>query len=136
MTVSKILDEIEKPYVRQLPEFRPGDTVRVHFKILEGDKTRVQAFEGVCVAMRRGGNRGTMTVRKMSFGHGVERVFPLCSPQIEKVDVVQRGRVRRAKLFYLRSLKGKKARIKALETFGSMLVAREDAATAEQPKTT
>lgn len=116
--MSNIIAEIEKPFVKPLPEFRPGDTIRVHFKILEGDKMRVQAFEGVCIARRRGGNRGTMTVRKMSFGQGVERIFPLCSPQIEKVDVVQRGRVRRAKLFYLRNLKGKKARIKAQQEFG------------------
>ena len=116
--MSKIIDEIEKPFIRTLPAFRPGDTVRVHFKILEGDKTRVQAFEGVCIAHKGGGNRSTMTVRKMSFGQGVERIFPLASPQIEKIDVVQRGRVRRAKLFYLRSLRGKKARIKAATEFG------------------
>lgn len=117
--MSNIIAELEKSYAKPLPEFRPGDTIRVHFKILEGDKMRVQAFEGVCIARRRGGNRGTMTVRKVSFGQGVERIFPLCSPQIEKVDVVQRGRVRRAKLFYLRNLKGKKARIKAHQEFGT-----------------
>ena len=123
--MSNIIAEIEKSFHKPLPEFRPGDTIRVHFKILEGDKVRVQAFEGVCISKRRGGNRGTMTVRKMSFGQGVERIFPLCSPQIEKVDVVQRGRVRRAKLFYLRSLKGKKARIKALQTFGTAAAGAE-----------
>lgn len=124
MHAKTIIAEIEKAYqtkANKLPEFRPGDTVRVHFKILEGDKMRVQAFEGVCISRRKGGNRGTMTVRKMSFGQGVERVFPLCSPQIEKIDVVQRGRVRRAKLFYLRNLKGKKARIKAQQEFGNIL---------------
>jgi large subunit ribosomal protein L19 len=123
--MSNIIAEIEKSYLKPLPEFRPGDTIRVHFKILEGDKMRVQAFEGVCIARRRGGNRGTMTVRKMSFGQGVERIFPLCSPQIEKVDVVQRGRVRRAKLFYLRALKGKKARIKAHQDFGPSAAASD-----------
>lgn len=130
--MSNIIAEIEKSYVKQLPQFRPGDTVRVHFKILEGDKIRVQAFEGVCISRRRGGNRGTMTVRKMSFGQGVERIFPLCSPQIEKVDVVQRGRVRRAKLFYLRNLKGKKARIKAQQEFGGV-VAGSTADAGQQP---
>ena len=121
-----IIADIEKQYLgktAKLPDFRPGDTVRVHFKILEGDKMRVQAFEGVCIARRRGGNRSTMTVRKMSFGQGVERIFPLSSPQIEKIDVVQRGRVRRAKLFYLRNLKGKKARIKAQQEFGALVAA-------------
>lgn len=126
MSQHPILTEIEKAYVRQLPDFRPGDTVRVHFKILEGDKVRTQGFEGVVIARRRGGNRGTITVRKMSFGQGVERVFPLASPQIEKIDVVQRGRVRRAKLFYLRNLRGKKARIKAQQEFGAALVTREE----------
>ncbi len=116
-----IIGDIEKSFIRNLPAFRPGDTVRVHFKILEGDKVRVQAFEGVCIARHRGGNRATMTVRKMSFGQGVERIFPMSSPQIDKVDVVQRGRVKRAKLFYLRSLKGKKARIKAHQDFGNVV---------------
>ncbi|OGQ24374.1 MAG: 50S ribosomal protein L19 [Deltaproteobacteria bacterium RBG_16_71_12] len=126
-STSPIITEIEQAQVKKLPAFRPGDTVRVHFKILEGDKTRVQAFEGVCIALRRGGNRGTVTVRKMSFGQGVERIFPLASPQIDKVDVVQRGRVRRARLFYLRNLRGKKARIKALAEFGTAVAARDEA---------
>jgi large subunit ribosomal protein L19 len=117
MAISKIIQEIEAEQTRKLPDFRPGDTIRVHLKIMEGDKERVQSFEGVCIARRRGGNRGTITVRKMSFGQGVERIFPLSSPRIEKIDVVQRGRVRRAKLFYLRGLRGKKARIKAQSTF-------------------
>lgn len=127
---SPIIQAIEAGFLRKLPDFRPGDTIRVNFRILEGDKERVQSFEGVCIAKRAGGNRGTITVRKMSFGQGVERIFPLSSPRIEKIDVVQRGRVRRAKLFYLRGLKGKKARIKALETFGSAAVAAPGAATA------
>ena len=119
MATSKIIQDIEAEYIRKNPDFRPGDTVRVHLKIMEGDKERVQAFEGVCIARRRGGNRGTVTIRKMSFGQGVERIFPLHSPRIEKIDVLQRGRVRRAKLFYLRGLKGKKARIKAQQDYSS-----------------
>ena len=114
---SKIIQEIEAGFVKKLPDFRPGDSIRVNFRILEGDKERVQSFEGVCISRRSGGNRGTITVRKMSFGLGVERIFPLASPRIEKIDVVQRGRVRRAKLFYLRGLKGKRARIKAQQVF-------------------
>ena len=112
-----IIQAIEDEQLRKLPDVRPGDTIRVHLKILEGDKERVQAFEGVCIARRRGGNRGTITVRKMSFGQGVERIFPTSSPRIEKLEVLQRGRVRRAKLFYLRGLRGKKARIKAQQDF-------------------
>jgi large subunit ribosomal protein L19 len=116
---SKIIQDIEAEFIRKTPDFRPGDTIRVHLKIMEGDKERVQAFEGVCIARRRGGNRGTITVRKMSFGQGVERIFPIHSPRIEKIEVLQRGRVRRAKLFYLRALRGKKARIKAQQDFSS-----------------
>ncbi|MDP2344314.1 MAG: 50S ribosomal protein L19 [Deltaproteobacteria bacterium] len=115
--MSKIIQDIETSYLTKTPDFRPGDTIRVNFRILEGDKERVQMFEGVCIARRSGGNRGTITVRKVTFGQGVERIFPLCSPRIEKIDIVQRGRVRRAKLFYLRGLKGKKARIKAQVEF-------------------
>ena len=128
---SSISADIEKSTLvraTKLPEFRPGDTVRVHFKILEGDMMRVQAFEGVCIARHRGGNRATLTVRKMSFGQGVERIFPLSSPQIDKIDVVQRGKVRRAKLFYLRNLKGKKARIKAQQDFSNLVAAPTEAA--------
>ena len=111
--MSNIINEIEARYVREdLPTFRPGDTVRVHFRIREGEKERVQVFEGVCIARHRGGNRATITVRKISFSQGVERIFPLASPRIEKIDVLQRGRVRRARLFYLRELRGKKARIR------------------------
>jgi large subunit ribosomal protein L19 len=114
-----IIDEIEQNWVRSdYPEFRAGDTLRVHFRIQEGDKERVQVFEGVCIAKRRGGNRSTITVRKMSFSQGVERIFPLASPRIEKIEVVHRGRVRRAKLFYLRKLRGKKARIRARVDYG------------------
>lgn len=116
--MANIIDEIEQGFIRKdLPDFRAGDTVRVHFRIQEGDKERVQVFEGVCIDLRRGGNRSNITVRKMSFSVGVERIFPLASPRIEKIEVVQRGRVRRAKLFYLRALRGKKARIKARMDF-------------------
>lgn len=107
-----LIEAIEQRHTRERPAFRAGDTIAVHFRIREGDKERVQVFEGVCIGMKRGGNRSTVTVRKMSFSQGVERIFPLSSPRVEKIDVVQRGRVRRAKLFYLRKLRGKKARIR------------------------
>ena len=94
------------------PEFRSGDTVRVHVRIVEGDKERVQAFEGVVIRRRGGGARATFTVRKISYGVGVERTFPYVSPRVEKVDVLSKGRVRRARLFYLRNLTGKAARIR------------------------
>lgn len=108
-----ILEKIEQQQMRKdLPEFRSGDTVRVHVKIKEGDKERVQAFEGTVISLRRARNHSAFTVRKISFGHGVERIFPLHSPAIEKIEVVRSGRVRRAKLYYLRKLKGKAARIR------------------------
>jgi large subunit ribosomal protein L19 len=97
---------------RELPEFGPGDTVRVHFKVVEGGRERVQAFEGVVVARRGGGLRETVTVRRISHGVGVERIFPLHSPRLERIEVVRRGRVRRAKLYYLREKVGKETRIK------------------------
>ncbi len=95
-----------------LPAFRPGDTVRVSVRIVEGNRERVQAFEGVVISIKGSGVRRNFTVRKVSYGVGVERVFPLHSPKIESIEVVRRGRVRRAKLFYLRKLRGKAARIK------------------------
>ncbi len=95
-----------------LPDFRVGDTVRVHVKIVEGDKERIQSFEGVVIRKKGGGIRSTFTVRKISYGIGVERIFPTHSPRLDHIDVVSRGKVRRAKLFYLRGLKGKAARIK------------------------
>jgi large subunit ribosomal protein L19 len=107
-----ILETIEKSQVRREANFRTGDTVRVGVRIKEGDKERVQAFEGVVIAMRHGGARASFTVRKVSYGVGVERVFPLHSPSIDKVDVVTNGKVRRAKLYYLRDLAGKAARLK------------------------
>ncbi|MFB2601362.1 50S ribosomal protein L19 [Rhizobium phaseoli] len=96
---------------RTLPEFSPGDTVRVNVKVTEGNRTRVQAYEGVCIARSGGGLQENFTVRKISYGEGVERVFPVYSPLIESVDVVRRGKVRRAKLYYLRDRRGKSARI-------------------------
>jgi large subunit ribosomal protein L19 len=96
---------------RNLPEFEPGDTIRVDVRVTEGNRTRVQAFEGVCIARSGSGINENFTVRKISYGEGVERVFPTCSPLVEGVTVVRRGKVRRAKLYYLRSRRGKSARI-------------------------
>ena len=96
---------------RAIPEFRPGDTLKVGVKVVEGDRTRVQAYEGVCIARSNKGMGSSFTVRKMSFGEGVERVFPLYSPNIDSIDVVRKGAVRRAKLYYLRGRTGKSARI-------------------------
>ncbi|MBS0504150.1 MAG: 50S ribosomal protein L19 [Proteobacteria bacterium] len=96
---------------KKIPEFRPGDTLRVGVKVVEGDRTRVQAYEGVCIARANKGMGSSFTVRKISFGEGVERVFPLYSPNIESIDVVRKGVVRRAKLYYLRGRRGKSARI-------------------------
>jgi large subunit ribosomal protein L19 len=110
-----IIKEIEKDFARKLPlggAFRVGDTVRVHTIIREGDKERVQVFEGIVIARRRGGTSASFTVRKISYGVGVERVFPVHSSRIEKVELVSSGRVRRARLYYLRDLKGKAARIR------------------------
>ena len=108
-----LVDKVEQQYTnKDVPEFRAGDTVRVNVKIREGDKFRVQAFEGVVIAIRRKGVGSTFTVRKVSSGYGVERIFPLFSPIIENIQVVKRGRVRRAKLYYLRERKGKAARIR------------------------
>jgi len=95
-----------------LPDFAPGDTVNVHVKIKEGEKERIQVFQGVVISKRKGTTNATFTVRKVSYGIGVERIFPLHSPVIDKIEVVSRGRVRRAKIYYLRNLKGKAARIK------------------------
>jgi large subunit ribosomal protein L19 len=100
---------------QNVPALRPGDTVRVHVKIKEGDKERLQAFEGTLIARNNSGLGETITVRKMSFGHGVERIFPLHAPVVDHIDVVRTGRVRRAKLYYLRGLKGKAARLKERE---------------------
>jgi large subunit ribosomal protein L19 len=109
----ELLKQIEKENMRMdLPDFIPGDTVRVHVKIREGEKERIQVFQGVVISKRKKGGNATFTVRKVSYGIGVERVFPLHSPIIDKVEVVTKGRVRRAKIYYLRKLRGKAARIK------------------------
>jgi len=108
----KTLQEVENEYLRSdLPEFRAGDTLRIHVKVSEGDKQRIQVFQGVVIARRGNGTGESFTVRKMSGGIGVERVFPIHSPMLDKIEVVRRGRVRRAKLYYLRGLRGKAARI-------------------------
>jgi large subunit ribosomal protein L19 len=107
------MELVEREQLRtDLSDFRVGDTVRVHVKIIEGEKERVQLFEGVVIRKKRGGIRSTFTVRKISYGIGVERIFPTHSPRIERVDILSRGKVRRGKLFYLRGLKGKAARIR------------------------
>jgi large subunit ribosomal protein L19 len=106
-------DLVERPFLRRdHPQFRPGDTVKVHVRVVEGNRERVQIFQGVVLRRSGGGIRESFTVRKISFGVGVERTFPLHAPSIAKIEIVQRGRVRRAKLYYLRDLRGKKARIR------------------------
>ena len=105
-------DQIDKVMEsRPVPEFGPGDTLKVHVKVIEGTRERVQIFEGVCIARKAGSINSNFTVRKISYGEGVERVFPLYSPRIDQIEVVRRGRVRRAKLYYLRGRRGKSARI-------------------------
>ena len=113
-----LIDKIEKKQMdavltqREIPEFGPGDTLRIDVKVVEGTRERVQAFEGVCIGRKNDGIGSSFTVRKMSYGEGVERVFPLYSPKIQEIKVVRRGRVRRAKLYYLRGRTGKSARLK------------------------
>ena len=126
MSAQRILDSIDKNNRRQgvaLPSFRPGDSVKVWAKIREGDKTRLQAFEGVCIRRTSKGSRSTFTVRKISYGVGVERIFPDNSPNIDRVEVLQRGRVHQSRLFYLRDLSGKAARIKERSGISATLVA-------------
>jgi len=115
--VMNIIEQLESEQVEQLtsgakaPEFAPGDTLRVNVKVVEGTRERIQAFEGVCIARRNRGLNSSFTVRKISYGEGVERVFPLYSPRIDSIQLVRRGDVRRAKLYYLRGRRGKSARI-------------------------
>ena len=132
MSALRILDSIEKSQRRSaaLPEFRPGDSIKVWAKIREGEKTRLQAFEGVCIRRVSKGSRSTFTVRKISYGVGVERIFPDNSPNIDKIEVIQRGRVHQSRLYYLRDLSGKAARIKEREGTGEAETA-EAAAPAE-----
>jgi large subunit ribosomal protein L19 len=111
--MSNVIDAIEASQLKSdIPKFKVGDTIRVHAKIIEGDKERIQVFEGTVISRANGGNRATFTVRKISYGVGVERIFPLHSPRIDRIEVLTRGQVRRAKLYYLRELSGKAARIK------------------------
>ncbi len=113
--MSIIISEITKEQLRtDLPTFRPGDTVKVHVKVVEGTRERIQLFEGVVIKRRGGGISETFTVRKISYGVGVERTFPVHTPKIAKLEVVRKGKVRRAKLYYLRNLRGKAARIKEI----------------------
>jgi large subunit ribosomal protein L19 len=112
-----LLQSLEQEEIKRLaalrptPEFRPGDTIRVSVKVVEGERERIQAFEGVCIARKNSGVNSNFTLRKISYGEGVERIFPLYSPRITAIEVVRRGAVRRAKLYYLRALRGKAARI-------------------------
>jgi large subunit ribosomal protein L19 len=106
------IEAIERAQYRQITDFRVGDTIRVHYRIREGEKERTQVYQGTVIRKSRGGIGATFCVRKISFGVGVERIFPIHSPRIEKVEVTARGKVRRARLFYLRALEGKKARLK------------------------
>ncbi len=112
--MNKVVEELERSLIagKEVPDLRPGYKVKVHTKVKEGDKERIQIFEGIVIAQKRGGVRSTFTVRKVSYGIGVERVFPLYSPMIDKIEVVSKFKIRRAKLYYLRDLKGKAARLK------------------------
>jgi large subunit ribosomal protein L19 len=107
-----VIDVVEQSQLVQRPILKSGDTVKVHVKVREGDKERIQIFEGMVIGMHRGGARASFTVRKVSFGQGVERIFPLHSPTIDKIEVLRTAKVRRAKLYFLRELKGKAARMK------------------------
>ena len=112
--MSTTIQELERRQLREVPRFKAGDTVRVHFKVIEGNRQRIQVFEGICIKRQGSGFRETFTVRKQSFGIGVERTFPLHSPKIDKLEVAAIGDVRRAKLYYLRKRVGKKARVREL----------------------
>ncbi len=113
-----VIQELEHEHIaaltaeKTIPDFRPGDSLRVNVKVVEGNRERIQAYEGVCIARKNAGINSSFTVRKISYGEGVERIFPLYSPRIDSITVVRRGHVRRAKLYYLRSRRGKSARIK------------------------
>ena len=127
----KNTDLVDKAYLRaDIPDFRPGDTVKVHVRVVEAGRERVQVFQGVVIRRQGGGLQETFTVRKISFGVGVERTFPMHSPSIAKLEIVSRGHVRRAKLYYLRELRGKKARIKERRIEGEDLAAVNAAAVA------
>ena len=112
--MSKVIETLERAQLREVPRFKAGDTVRVHFKVIEGQRQRIQVFEGIVIKRQGSGSRETFTVRKQSFGVGVERTFPLHTPKIEKIEVAAVGDVNRAKLYYLRGKVGKKARVREL----------------------
>jgi large subunit ribosomal protein L19 len=122
ITIMNLLQRLEQEHLDALSakgkhiDFAPGDTVRVNVKIVEGERERIQAYEGICIARKNAGLQSTFTVRKISYGEGVERVFPLYSPRVDSIELVRRGQVRRAKLYYMRALRGKKARIKERTT--------------------
>ena len=127
-----IIQQLEAEQVQKLvekrpvPEFSPGDTLRVNVKVVEGTRERVQAYEGVCIARKNAGVNSSFTVRKISYGEGVERVFPLYSPRIDSIELVRKGDVRRAKLYYLRELRGKRARISERTTGRGMVNGRDE----------
>jgi large subunit ribosomal protein L19 len=129
-----LMQAVEEGFKKEMTNFQIGDTVRVSVKVIEGDKERIQPFEGVVIARRGGSTRETFTVRKISFGIGIERIFPLFSPSIDKIEVLKRGDVRRAKLYYLRGKKGKAAKIKEKER-ERILVAKPAEAQAAAPET-
>jgi large subunit ribosomal protein L19 len=113
--MNSIIQKIEERSLRKdIPEFRVGDSLRLQVRVVEGEKERIQPFEGIVIKINRGGNRATFTVRKVSYGIGVERIFPLHSPRLEKIQVLTRGKVRRARLYYLRGLSGKAARVETV----------------------
>jgi large subunit ribosomal protein L19 len=135
-----IIAQLEKEQIaivaakRQVPVFAPGDTLIVNVKVVEGERTRVQAYEGLCIARAGGSINENFTVRKMSYGEGVERVFPLYSPMIDSIKVIRRGKVRRAKLYYLKGLTGKRARITEKLTYNTKVAAPAAAAPAAEAK--
>lgn len=130
-----LLKEFETAQLKQdIPDFQPGDTVRISVRIIEGDKQRLQDFQGVCIARRGSGIGETFIVRRVSYGVGMERVFPLHSPRVEKIAVVRRGRVRRAKLYYLRALRGKKARIQEVRRVSTAATSKPPKAAAAAPQ--
>ena len=127
-----LIREVEERYLpKDIPQFRPGDTVRLHLKVKEGEKERTQIFEGLVIRVRGSGLGKTFTVRKVSYGVGLERIFPIACPSIQKIEVVKRGIVRRAKLYYVRNLKGKSARIKELKEWEIKKRAQESQASKE-----
>jgi large subunit ribosomal protein L19 len=132
--MSSVIDSLERAQLRRVPEFRAGDRLRVHFQVIEGTRRRVQVFEGVVIKRQGHGVRETFTVRKQSFGVGVERTFPLHSPKIERIEVAARGDVRRAKLYYLRGRVGKRARVRERRFAGAEPVVERDLVNAAAPE--